>query len=117
MIRPPPRSTLFPYTTLFRSARRCLPTSPRERSRTAGRPGWGRSSRGARHRRAYWPPYLLSSVRILRAGLLDRDGERPVVVVPQVVAVAEVAHHGRDGVTGWQVVAEDLQDRSRRELL
>src|SRR5438132_9142780 len=24
MIRRPPRSTLFPYTTLFRSARRCL---------------------------------------------------------------------------------------------
>src|SRR5687768_17769962 len=23
MIRPPPRSTLFPYTTLFRSRRRC----------------------------------------------------------------------------------------------
>src|SRR6266853_6248217 len=23
MIRPPPRSTLFPYTTLFRSPRRC----------------------------------------------------------------------------------------------
>src|SRR5260370_21751978 len=26
MIRRPPRSTLFPYTTLFRSCRRCLPT-------------------------------------------------------------------------------------------
>src|SRR6266496_725532 len=25
MIRRPPRSTLFPYTTLFRSARRCPP--------------------------------------------------------------------------------------------
>src|SRR5438034_4118439 len=23
MLRPPPRSTLFPYTTLFRSCRRC----------------------------------------------------------------------------------------------
>src|SRR5438093_7015813 len=33
MIRPPPRSTLFPYTTLFRS------TPP---ARTRGpRPGWG----------------------------------------------------------------------------
>src|SRR2546427_6778960 len=29
MIRRPPRSTLFPYTTLFRSGRECLlPTSP-----------------------------------------------------------------------------------------
>src|SRR5262245_64336074 len=26
MIRPPPRSTLFPYTTLFRSLTRCEPT-------------------------------------------------------------------------------------------
>src|SRR5207245_4395241 len=28
MIRRPPRSTLFPYTTLFRSARRCVAASP-----------------------------------------------------------------------------------------
>src|SRR5436305_11491103 len=27
MIRPPPRSTLFPYTTLFRSRRRCSESS------------------------------------------------------------------------------------------
>src|SRR2546427_5983238 len=27
MIRRPPRSTLFPYTTLFRSSRRIVPTS------------------------------------------------------------------------------------------
>src|SRR6266478_5262295 len=41
MIRPPPRSTLFPYTTLFRSASSCptsIPTCPRgptRRGRTA----------------------------------------------------------------------------------
>src|SRR5262245_66437195 len=28
MIRRPPRSTLFPYTTLFRSARRTTPPAP-----------------------------------------------------------------------------------------
>src|SRR5688572_31280542 len=28
MIRRPPRSTLFPYTTLFRSARRSCPSAP-----------------------------------------------------------------------------------------
>src|SRR5258705_9814484 len=43
MIRRPPRSTLFPYTTLFRSTRR----DPSERRRTAGRgatrPGPGAS--------------------------------------------------------------------------
>src|SRR6266566_7170639 len=30
MIRRPPRSTLFPYTTLFRSARRCRQAAARE---------------------------------------------------------------------------------------
>src|SRR4029079_15930852 len=47
MIRRPPRSTLFPYTTLFRSARRDAPARPR---RGAGRPGWPR--RGCRGRRS-----------------------------------------------------------------
>src|SRR3712207_7261032 len=28
MIRRPPRSTLFPYTTLFRSILRCIPVAP-----------------------------------------------------------------------------------------
>src|SRR5690242_21260933 len=41
MIRRPPRSTLFPYTTLFRSARfartgRCGATSPRADAQPAG---------------------------------------------------------------------------------
>src|SRR3989449_6018787 len=58
MIRRPPRSTLFPYTTLFRSravggARAgdgaCLPlrSSPPEPGAAAGRPGRGRHHRGA----------------------------------------------------------------------
>src|SRR5436189_3892299 len=33
MIRPPPRSTLFPYTTLFRSSRRRCSGTRRSRSR------------------------------------------------------------------------------------
>src|SRR5256885_12841754 len=40
MIRRPPRSTLFPYTTLFRSRpgrRRARAGDPRPRERTAGR--------------------------------------------------------------------------------
>src|SRR2546430_13188099 len=39
MIRRPPRSTLFPYTTLFRSLNRCLSTStpPRKRGRSPAR--------------------------------------------------------------------------------
>src|SRR2546429_3995973 len=57
MIRRPPRSTLFPYTTLFRSAaRRCRsrrrnpPCAARERER--------RSPRIARRRRRIAPPRL-----------------------------------------------------------
>src|SRR5258708_39261990 len=34
MIRRPPRSTLFPYTTLFRSNRRACPTA------TTSKPSW-----------------------------------------------------------------------------
>src|SRR3712207_8707896 len=37
MIRRPPRSTLFPYTTLFRSRRTCS-SSPSSRNSVAGRP-------------------------------------------------------------------------------
>src|SRR5688500_19566594 len=37
MIRPPPSSTLFPYTTLFRSRRRCSRCACRETCRTSPR--------------------------------------------------------------------------------
>src|SRR5438132_9062143 len=48
MIRRPPRSTLFPYTTLFRSRPGCL---GRSRRRTRARPGRSRGSgRTAGHR-------------------------------------------------------------------
>src|SRR5260370_25022181 len=39
MIRRPPRSTLFPYTTLFRSCG-CIRSGPHDRS-----PSWGEPSR------------------------------------------------------------------------
>src|SRR3712207_8051492 len=42
MIRRPPRSTLFPYTTLFRSSERSRPRRPAR----AGAPGPFRSSTG-----------------------------------------------------------------------
>src|SRR2546422_11462324 len=49
MIRRPPRSTLFPYTTLFRSQAR----DPREQARlVAGRGGEGPAREGPRGRRA-----------------------------------------------------------------
>src|SRR3989475_5117584 len=55
MIRRPPRSTLFPYTTLFRSTTRGGRSSRRASSR-ARSPWvwWGRSSRGTS--RCSWSP-------------------------------------------------------------
>src|SRR5687767_15469019 len=44
MIRRPPRSTLFPYTTLFRSPRRCSRSPPR-----SGRCGPERRQRSEEH--------------------------------------------------------------------
>src|SRR5438876_7508797 len=47
MIRRPPRSTLFPYTTLFRSRRRRTPSWSRGRTRHTPRGVRGRASRSA----------------------------------------------------------------------
>src|SRR6266511_2590899 len=43
MIRRPPRSTLFPYTTLFRSRPRVPPGCPTHRARSCTRRSWPRS--------------------------------------------------------------------------
>src|SRR5256885_7963217 len=46
MIRRPPRSTLFPYTTLFRSRDRARPSGPaRDRAVLPARPGLSRPHR------------------------------------------------------------------------
>src|SRR2546430_9129797 len=58
MIRRPPRSTLFPYTTLFRSRSRPAPgradSRPHRRRRGGGapRPRAGRNARARRHDRS-----------------------------------------------------------------
>src|SRR5690554_7557937 len=46
MIRRPPRSTLFPYTTLFRSARRCA--WPRRCSTSSASPSRARDRKSTR---------------------------------------------------------------------
>src|SRR3712207_7944617 len=56
MIRRPPRSTLFPYTTLFRSSARSTRGPPRSDPAPAARPGspvarGGESEAGGRPRR------------------------------------------------------------------
>src|SRR2546430_8030884 len=49
MIRRPPRSTLFPYTTLFRSSRTCVPPGARDRTAQGTRLGCTRQrGRGPR---------------------------------------------------------------------
>src|SRR5438045_5556857 len=65
MIRLPPRSTLFPYTTLFRSA------GHRARTRDDGRLDRWRQNRG--HRRAREP---LGDVAWLRAERNDRPDRK-----------------------------------------
>src|SRR3712207_8739869 len=67
MIRRPPRSTLFPYTTLFRSAGVELPVLP-------GR----REARRRQRRRPLLPrlPELLERRRLLRDRARDRKSTR-----------------------------------------
>src|SRR5689334_23567402 len=55
MIRRPPRSTLFPYTTLFRSYDRHLPADHRPRPALGGRVP-PRLPRGIRLTPAFQPP-------------------------------------------------------------
>src|SRR2546430_10312584 len=52
MIRRPPRSTLFPYTTLFRSATAASTTSAAGSRPAPSRRGWRRHSAGRRPRRS-----------------------------------------------------------------
>src|SRR2546430_9876848 len=65
MIRPPPRSTLFPYTTLFRSPRACLRHGCRVR-----RPGCDRGDGPGR------PPRAPRATPGRRVPLDERDGLR-----------------------------------------
>src|SRR2546425_10561996 len=83
MIRRPPRSTLFPYTTLFRS-RRAVRPSPRCRAAAFDpRPGWAppRSASGAAAGRSEEHTSELQSLAYLVCRLLlekkkDRDEAR-----------------------------------------
>src|SRR3712207_7991430 len=70
MIRRPPRSTLFPYTTLFRSHFRCSGT---QTGPWMGRPPTGRAFRDVRE--VYW--FTVRGDRIVDWwGLEDNDDRR-----------------------------------------
>src|SRR3712207_8832742 len=75
MIRRPPRSTLFPYTTLFRSARPRRPRGVAERAarRRARRRRTGRAAR--RRRRGARPPGRREPRRERGAPLAARSEE------------------------------------------
>src|SRR5258708_15954268 len=86
MIRRPPRSTLFPYTTLFRS-----PPGPRDPGPLPPRRGAFRPERGRRHRRPFplQPPprqgrkgHLQRKEPALRRRRQDRKSTRPELQSP-----------------------------------
>src|SRR3712207_8478628 len=127
MIRRPPRSTLFPYTTLFRStrSRRCCarsgrpPTSPRGRRWCSPPP-----TRTARRSSLSVVSALTTRVAdpVLRRLLLSRLGRRP----GRRLAVLRyrgrrtgrsrelVTRYVRDGATVWVLVpAPDRRTRWR----
>src|SRR3712207_7830803 len=70
MIRRPPRSTLFPYTTLFRSAPSTHPSAPRPRTR--------RTKGAARPR----PPTIYSNGSLSSSTYLRGAGRRRVTPLP-----------------------------------
>src|SRR5438093_6804983 len=96
MLQPPPRSTLFPYTTLFRSRRlssgRSCRTAPRS-------PGWARRGRWTARRSEEHTSELQSLTNLVCRLLLEKKN-LALRVVP-VVVPALVQEHER-AIDGWQ---------------
>src|SRR5258708_30525241 len=107
MIRRPPRSTLFPYTTLFRSPRGCR----RPRAQRAGGP-WPR--RRSPSREAMPAPERLDSVRQAGVlGLLERrirreDGVRVVGGLPRETWIGVLEVGDAQLVAAALLVPEEL---------
>src|SRR2546430_8350390 len=89
MIRRPPRSTLFPYTTLFRSGHGLRPTSLRRR---ASRPQLKRDPLGRRQRRSEEHTSELQSQSNLVCRLLLEKKKRKRENVPCTEQLAPEAH-------------------------
>src|SRR2546430_13298708 len=77
MIRRPPRSTLFPYTTLFRSPLRHQPT--RKRPETAGRPDSASQAR-CRGRSEEHTSELQSQSNLVCRLLLEKKKKKPSIL-------------------------------------
>src|SRR5437899_8896377 len=94
MIRPPPRSTLFPYTTLFRSirigpesaVRTCATAGSRSRAVTVGRSSATSSRRSEEHTSE------LQSLRHLVCRLLLEKKNKKIKLRIDMVAVCEYGY-------------------------
>src|SRR5947208_13881450 len=90
MLRPPPRSTLFPYTTLFRSSRResrRLRAGPGPRGRSAG---GGREAGRARRRRSAVTRRGPAAETFLSL-ILDEEAVRRLLSMDRLVPAMEKA--------------------------
>src|SRR5256885_15431068 len=93
MIRRPPRSTLFPYTTLFRSARCAFGAAALGTGRPGGRLFFGGGSFGLHARSAaaaYSRHSWLGSVQLPRGVL-----RRPLAIPSQPVGLKETGDRPR----------------------
>src|SRR6476660_9369240 len=77
MLRRPPRSTLFPYTTLFRSPSRCTPT--RWRPRTRSGPARGRSEEHTSELQS--PDHLVCRLLLEKKKTIATPGWSPIAFV------------------------------------
>src|SRR3712207_1534485 len=118
MIRRPPRSTLFPYTTLFRSAGAVVDAEPARLDRVGGarrddRAGERARPVAVRHAPGRVHGLVLDAVhagRSVVADLADRDRIRPFQLELPVEAELEVVavDHEQPRVLGRKLRAGDL---------
>src|SRR2546426_3209502 len=95
MIRRPPRSTLFPYTTLFRSIRASLPSrSPRGTRSSRGSPGTSttRRRRSEEHTSELQSPCNLVCRLLLEKKKPDSTGARNGATKARVLSVLYYWH-------------------------
>src|SRR5215203_7146363 len=81
MIRRPPRSTLFPYTTLFRSRGRRRSPGRRWRASEPRRPGWRRRGAGRPRRSEEHTSELQSRQYLVCRLLLEKKKKKKLELI------------------------------------